>query len=88
MLPDRKVADLSPLQRFPCWHLKRDMPILIDGTVPLCREDVRAGTRWGNAFDDDLAAIWGRGLELCAAHLSSKYPGICAGCDEYYTYNF
>lgn len=88
MLPERKVADLSPLQRFPCWHLKRDMPILIDGTVPLCREDVRAGTRWGNALDDDLAAVWGKALELYAAHLSGEYPGICAGCDEYYTYNF
>ena len=88
LLPDRKVADLSPVKRFPCWHLKRDMAILLDGTVPLCREDVRVAHRMGNAFTDDLAAIWGRADDAYRQHLSEKYPQICAGCDEYYTYNF
>ncbi|HEY9593071.1 MAG TPA: spiro-SPASM protein [Spirochaetia bacterium] len=87
-LPDRKVADLSPLTRFPCWHLKRDMPILIDGTVPLCREDVRGTTRLGNALQEDLSAIWERALDTYRAHVAGMYPGICAGCDEYYTFNF
>jgi spiro-SPASM protein len=87
-LPDRQVADLSPLKRFPCWHLKRDMAILMDGTVPLCREDVRAGTRLGNAFDEELAVIWDRAQDVHRAHVSGEYPGICAGCDEYYTFNF
>ena len=88
LLPDRKVADLSPVKRFPCWHLKRDMAILLDGTVPLCREDVRVVHRMGNAFTDDLAAIWGRADDAYRQHLSEKYPQICVGCDEYYTYNF
>ena len=48
------------MKRFPCWHLKRDMAILIDGTVPLCREDVRAEHPQGNALTEDLAAIWER----------------------------
>ncbi len=87
-LPDRKVADLSPVKRFPCWHLKRDMAILIDGTVPLCKEDVRVEHKLGNAFTEDLAAIWDRGEDAYRKHISQKYPHICAGCDEYYTYNF
>lgn len=87
-LPDRKVADLSPVRRFPCWHLKRDMAILIDGTVPLCREDVRVEHKLGNAFTEDLGAIWDRGEQAYRQHITQSYPRICAGCDEYYTYNY
>jgi spiro-SPASM protein len=87
-LPDRAVADLSPLNRFACWHLKRDMAILMDGTVPLCREDIRSSLKLGNALEDDLSAIWESAGEVHRSHLSGKYPGICAACDEYYTYNF
>jgi spiro-SPASM protein len=88
MLPDRAIADLSPIARIPCWHLKRDMAVLLDGTVPLCREDVRVATRLGNALEEDLSVIWGRAQETYRAHLAGDYPGICAKCDEYYTYNF
>jgi len=88
LLPQRAVADLSPLIRTPCWHLKRDMAVLIDGTVPLCREDLRAANPLGNALDGELADIWAKAEETYRAHLAGKYPGICAECDEYYTYNF
>ncbi len=87
-LPDRTVADLTPLKRFPCWHLKRDMAILLDGTVPLCREDIGASVRLGNALQDDLAAIWEAASGIYRSHLDDRYPGICAACDEYYTFNF
>jgi hypothetical protein len=66
----------------------RDFPVLLDGTVPLCRDEVRRGRVLGNAFSEDLAAIWERGADLHAAHVRKEYPGICAGCDEYYTFNF
>jgi spiro-SPASM protein len=88
LLPDRKVADLSPVKRFPCWHLKRDMAVLLDGTVPLCREDVRVEHNLGNAFTEDLAKIWDRGESAYRQHIAEKYSSLCAGCDEYYTYNF
>jgi spiro-SPASM protein len=87
-LPDRTVADLSPLKRFPCWHLKRDMAILLDGTVPLCREDIRAETPLGNAFREELAAIWDRARDIYRGHVDGRYPALCARCDEYYTYNY
>jgi spiro-SPASM protein len=88
VLADRRVADLSPLARFPCWHLRRDVAILLDGTVPLCREDLRAGTALGNAFIDELAAIWERGGRQYARHVQGDLPDICGRCDEYYTFNF
>ncbi len=87
-LPDRSVADLSPLNRFPCWHLKRDLPILMDGTVLNCREETSAARSPGNILETGLAEIWERGTDLYRAHCAGTYPEFCLGCDEYYTYNF
>jgi spiro-SPASM protein len=87
-LPDRSVVDLSPTKRFPCWHLKRDLAVRLDGAVPLCREDLGVETRLGNAFSEDLAVIWDRAERVYRSHLAGEWPGICSGCDEYYTYNF
>jgi spiro-SPASM protein len=55
-LPDRKVTDLSPVKRMPCWHIKRDVTILLDGRVLLCREDIGAGHLLGNIFQEKLQA--------------------------------
>jgi len=87
-LPDRKVTDLSPLTRLPCWHVKRDLSVLLDGTVPLCREDVRAGRPLGNVFRDPLGEIWRKGDEIYREHLAGTYAPPCKACDEYYTFNF
>jgi spiro-SPASM protein len=88
-LPDLRTSDLSPVKRQPCWHLMRDMPVLMDGTVPRCREAVAAGSGdWGNVFTDSLEAVWSRGEKLYREQCTGVYSGICAGCDEYYTYNF
>jgi spiro-SPASM protein len=87
-LPQLKVTDLSPLKRFPCWHVKRDVCINIDGTIPLCREDLKIAHSLGNIFQDDLALIWEKGAEFYHLHLKENYPDICKECDEYYTFNF
>jgi spiro-SPASM protein len=86
-LPDRMVTDLSPLKRVPCWHVKRDLNVLLDGSVPVCREDLDLSMRLGNVFSDGLAAVWERGQEYYLLHAAGQYPALCARCDEYYTYN-
>ena len=88
LLPDRRPADISPLERLPCWHLKRDMSICNDGSVPLCKEDCGKSIILGNVFTDPLAAIWEKGREYYQNHLRADYKGLCEHCDEYYTYNF
>lgn len=86
-LPDRKPADLSPVKRNCCWHLRRDMSILVDGSVPLCRQFM-LGSAVGNAFTDDLETIWKASEESLALHIEEKYEGLCRDCDEFYTCNF
>jgi spiro-SPASM protein len=98
VLPRKQASDLSPVLRQPCWHLMRDMPVLLDGTVPLCRERVVAAPcntecntgALGNAFTEPLDLIWERGQKMYVeqAQMPKKYDTLCAGCDEYYTYNF
>jgi len=87
-MPQLRATDLSPVKRFPCRHLMRDLSVLIDGTVPVCREDVRLTAPLGNAFSEPLSEIWGRARGRYADHCAGNYPDICASCDEYYTYNF
>jgi spiro-SPASM protein len=87
-LPDRRVSDLSPLKRFPCWHIKRDLNVLLDGSVPVCREDTRAGHILGNLLTDAPEAVWAAGEAWYLRHLREDYPDLCRKCDEYYTYNF
>lgn len=87
-IDDRRVADLSPLARHPCWHIKRDMCILLDGGVPACREDLYATRNCGNALTDGLDAVWAAMGAVYERHASCDYEGMCGACDEYYTYNF
>jgi spiro-SPASM protein len=88
IVPDRKPADIAPLERYPCWHLKRDLVILTDGTVPLCGQDLGVRFRRGNVFTDGLESVWEAGRTYYRLHLDKNYPDLCSKCDEYYTFNF
>jgi len=98
-LEKKQASDISPVIRQSCWHIMRDFPVLINGEVPLCKEDLSVfkndKTRiLGNVFNDSLESIWQNGQkyyeEQCFSNktLEKNYLGICENCDEYYTYNF
>jgi len=95
-LEKKQASDISPVIRQPCRHIMRDMPILIDGAVPLCRENLtvlksslkREEDILGNVFTDSLEDIWQKGDKYYGEQCMKKYAGLCAECDEYYTYNF
>jgi len=87
-LPERKICDLSPVKRFPCWHNKRDMFILPDGRVARCFQDIVAENSEGTLQEESMQTLWDKGQRLYLQHLQGEYPGICEKCDEYYTYNF
>ncbi len=87
-LPERKVVDLAPFERNTCWHLKRDMIILADGTVPLCENDTFSTKKQGNINETPLGEIW-RGTDVIyQEHLNKNLCEMCRKCDEYYTFNF
>jgi len=92
-LEKKQASDISPVIRQCCWHIMRDFPVLIDGTVPLCREDTgvlknEKNNVLGNVFADSLEGIWQNGDKYYKEHCNKNYSGLCAECDEYYTYNF
>ena len=87
MLPDEKSADLSPLLRNPCWHIKRDMTVLNDGSVPFCRECLDQ-VIMGNVFRDGIKAVWEKMAPAAEKEMSGIHEKRCEDCDEYYTFNF
>lgn len=87
-LVDLRVSDISPVDRIPCWHLKRDLHVLVDGTVTRCREIADSRDGLGSALTGDLSAIWAAMEPLYLAHLDRAYPDPCGACDESYTFNF
>lgn len=100
-LPEGAVADLSPLKRHACWHLRRDLTVLLDGSVPPCRDLTGAAPPLGGLFEglgpDEsgdgaffeaaFARVWAKGEEWHRRHVGGDLPEACVNCDEYYTYN-
>lgn len=101
-MPDLSVADLSPLERFPCRHLARDIAVLLDGSVPACKHCLvsSAGSAsaaagplayaqvFGNAFGPGgLRAAWDAMDAWYQKHAEGAYPDCCERCDEYHTFN-
>ncbi len=89
LLDKYRVVDLSPLKRFPCLHMKHDMVILSDGSVPLCRQDYNNDFRMGNILNEGLEACWSRIKTGYKNQWNENYtdPGLCSKCDEWWVFN-
>jgi len=86
-ITSQKVVDLSPLNRFPCWQLERDITVLLDGTVPLCAQDYETKFVQGNVFKQSLQEVWEQGNTYFLDHVKGNYPPCCKQCDEYYIFH-
>lgn len=87
LLKNEEPADLSPLDRNPCWHLRRDMTILYNGDVPLCYCCLFDNIQ-GNVFEEGIKPVWQKFDQELKNHLEENYCKKCGGCDEFYTFNF
>ncbi|MFO8042812.1 MAG: spiro-SPASM protein [Alkalispirochaeta sp.] len=86
-LADRRVMDLAPLHRIPCWHLQRDMVIRMNGDVPRCFQDLQGEEHRGNVFAEGVVPVWERGEAEFVDHSRGTIASMCERCDEYYTFN-
>ena len=86
-LEDKKTADLTPITRNPCWHLRRDFVILLNGDVTICREELLNSSQ-GNVFSESLENIWQKRKTFLEDFVKGNYNQLCEKCDEYYTFNF
>lgn len=91
-IPDRRVTDITPIRRTACRHLARDMSILLDGSVPVCKyalhgKPLEYHEIAGNILKNGIEAVWNAIGELYLKHCNNDYPDFCRSCDEYYTFN-
>ncbi len=88
-LVDRRYADLTPLERTPCWHLQRDLVVFADGTVAFCKQDIAGANARGSLAASSLAELWEAGRQSFLDEYAKRYPRQpdCRVCDEWYTFN-
>lgn len=87
-LPERRVSDLTPIDRDFCWHLARDLYINADCTAALCRQNEKIII--GNLETDSVSDVWERGQQSFSFSLNGEHEKIqspCTACDEWYTFN-
>ncbi len=89
-LPNKTVSDLTPLDRFPCWHLQRDMQIFSNGKVPVCKQIINNTNIIGDLNNISVSDIWKLSEEYFLANYKNNFNKIpiCKECDEWYTFNF
>lgn len=88
LMPEKRVTDLTPIQREFCWHLNRDLYVNSDGSVSVCKQT--HGKESGNLHNETLMQIWQKGLSSFANSLNGKHETTnapCLSCDEWYTFN-
>jgi spiro-SPASM protein len=87
-LKERRVSDLTPIQRDFCWHLARDFYVQWNGDISICKQEPSESI--GNILSEDIASIWNRGSAHFQNSMQGNHasiPAPCLQCDEWYTFN-
>lgn len=89
-LPDRRLVDFSPIDRTFCWHLARDVFVLADGRIPLCKQDLHGEGKCRSIRTEGIEETF-KSYDI---HFRSSYlgqhdqiPAPCVNCTEWYTFN-
>ena len=89
LMPERRVSDMTPLERSFCWHLRRDIFIRANGEISFCKQDYNNNFSRGNLATSPLSEIF---LSQAADFKKSfgdppELQMNCRSCDEYFTFN-
>jgi len=89
IMPQKRVSDMTPLERSSCWHLRRDMTIKANGDVSYCKQDVSNKNIRGNIKTKNLNKIWSQQQSSWVKNYQQKLETNpnCQSCDEYFTFN-
>jgi len=90
LMPEKRVSDMTPLERSFCWHLRRDLVIKANGDIPFCKQDIQNKATRGNIFTDGFDKIWENQKQSWIQNHKKEYPNSpdCKNCDEYFTFNY
>lgn len=95
-MPEKRLSDMTPLERFFCWHLARDLYIRADGSVAFCKQDVQNKCLVSSSEDPRADSLKEKSIEEIFAsrkkYFEKNFHGDysfcqCEQCDEYYTFN-
>lgn len=89
LMPQKRVSDMTPLERSFCWHLRRDLYVRANGDVAFCKQDIGSQKIRGNIRKDDIEQIAKSCRSDWEKNYRQKWPAEpdCAVCDEYFTFN-
>jgi spiro-SPASM protein len=88
MIPDKKVVDLAPLHRIPCYHLRREFYIKANGKVSACMYSRFINDFIGDINSDDIKDIIDKLKDLYIENAKNQYLEYCKNCNDYYLFNF
>jgi len=85
-LKDKRVVDLSPLERIPCFHLRREIFINSSGFVRFCSYNNEKIV--GDCNNEKIDVIIEKMKILYQKNALAQYEDFCKDCDDYYLFNF
>jgi len=88
-MPEKRVSDMTPMERSFCWHLRRDLFIYANGDLAFCKQDIEKQLIRGNIYENSLENLWASQEKDWVLNYQENYPdnSPCANCDEYFTFN-